>query len=343
MRSDKHDLQLRHYFHVKHISLFLSLSLSPSCTRIYIQWSGLRNNEQLVHVTRKNNKRLPDRCLEPSALTSISSSNEQESNKRKPRRRTPSFLLSKFSKNLVSRMFSSLLFHSRPPSLFLLPRPQQQSYSSIPNGLPPQTAGKPRVHFTLQKKLHNLASKRPREECNANLKVEISLRFGYVAVGCHRPQNSVSVPAPNRPKLLEIGHQNRWWERRKMENVVTLLVPRDAVRKPDRFERQCDIDEMRGLREGKGKGKERKGWGFSGKGREGKGRKRKAKGPGYYPPGACDNPRSRLLTAGYIYGPMESPRLSPGISLSTSEFTNSSPPINGRAAGRALIETTHPA
>lgn len=44
-----------------------------------------------------------------------------------------------------------------------------------------------------------------------------------------------------------------------MENVVTLLVPRDAVRKPDRFERQCDIDEMRGLREGKGKGKERKG------------------------------------------------------------------------------------
>ena len=29
MRSDKHDLQLRHYFHLKHISLFLSLSLSP--------------------------------------------------------------------------------------------------------------------------------------------------------------------------------------------------------------------------------------------------------------------------------------------------------------------------
>ena len=112
-----------------------------------------------------------------------------------------------------------------------------------------------------------------------------------------------------------------------MENVVTLLVPRDAVRKPDRFERQCDIDEMSGLREGKGKDGMRLFW--KGKGREKEGRKGKARRPGpvgYYPPGAYDNPQFQLLTAGYIYGPMESPRLSPGISLSTSEFTNSSPP-----------------
>ena len=58
-----------------------------------------------------------------------------------------------------------------------------------------------------------------------------------------------------------------------MENVVTLLVPRDAVRKPDRFERQCDIDEMSGLREGKGK--ERKGWDEAFLEREGKGKGRK--------------------------------------------------------------------
>lgn len=58
-----------------------------------------------------------------------------------------------------------------------------------------------------------------------------------------------------------------------MENVVTLLVPRDAVRKPDRFERQCDIDEMRGLREEKGKeGKDGMRLFWKGKEKEGRGR-----------------------------------------------------------------------
>ena len=107
MRSDKYDLQLRHYFHLKHISLSPLLEFTSS--EVVLETTSSLSTS-LARTTK--DFQIDVWNLPPSRASHLPM-NKKATNENLVRG-TPSFLLSKFSQNLVSRMCASLLFSSLP-------------------------------------------------------------------------------------------------------------------------------------------------------------------------------------------------------------------------------------